>query len=379
MINQGIAILWVHFGPYHVARLAALRSRCCNVTAIQFAQSQEKYGWSMEGGPDLISLSSAAHERTSFYRRFRSLWRVLNARRPRILMIPGYHEPLALVAALWGHLHGGLNILMSDSTFCDRPRSSWKERPKGFLASSLFNAAFVSGGRAVSYLRSLGYRAASLETGYDVVDNNYFETRVAQIRNEGATPQQYPFLFVGRFDPVKNLHLLIESFGAYRKDGGQRNLKMVGTGPLDREIRGIVAKRGLSEAIHFAGYQNYAQLPAHYARAHCLILPSLSEPWGLVVNEAMASGLPVIVSDRCGCADELVDHGNNGFVFPAEDGSVLVDCLHRMDSLTREQWEATGLCSRRIVASFSPQSWAEAVSRLVDRCLEEGARCTAAA
>ena len=71
--------------------------------------------------------------------------------------------------------------------------------------------------------------------------------------------------------------------------------------------------------------------------------------------------------------------GNNGFVFPAEDGSALVDCLHRMDSLTSQQWDAMVLCSQRMVASFSPQTWAEAVGRLVDKCLEEGSRCTAAA
>jgi 1,2-diacylglycerol 3-alpha-glucosyltransferase len=250
-----------------------------------------------------------------------------------------------------------------------------KEKAKGALASVLFDTAFVSGRRAAAYLRTLGYQPAWLEIGYDVVDNKYFEARASYVPRKEASSQNRPFLFVGRLDPVKNLKLLLESFSIYRQEGGRRKLKIVGAGPLDQELRRKATCADLRDAVDFEGYQKYEQLPDHYAHAYCLILPSLSEPWGLVVNEAMASGLPVIVSDRCGCADELVDQGENGLVFPAEDRSALVQCLHRIDALNQQQWEMMGLRSQQIVRSFSPQCWAEAVGRLV----EEHAKCKAAA
>ena len=92
---------------------------------------------------------------------------------------------------------------------------------------------------------------------------------------------------------------------------------------MENALKATVQRIGLEESIQFFGFQAYDSIPAWYARTACLILPSVSEPWGLVINEAMASGLPVIVSDRCGCADDLVEDGANGYIFSAKNADSL--------------------------------------------------------
>jgi glycosyltransferase involved in cell wall biosynthesis len=135
---------------------------------------------------------------------------------------------------------------------------------------------------------------------------------------------------------------------------------------MENSLKSSVHRAGLEESIRFFGFQPYDSIPAWYARSACLILPSISEPWGLVVNEAMASGLPVIVSDRCGCADDLVEDGRNGYIFPAEDADSLTKRMFTFDALSETDLGAMGRRSQEIIARFSPETWADAVLRLVD-------------
>src|SRR5206468_3929765 len=117
----------------------------------------------------------------------------------------------------------------------------------------------------------------------------------------------------------KNLSRLIRAYHLYREQDTVEpwDLVLVGGGPEEISLRRQVNESAL-KGVWFAGTRQIDDLPIYYALAKCFVLPSVSEPWGLVVNEAMASGLPVLVSDRCGSA-ELVQNGNNGFVFDPLD------------------------------------------------------------
>ena len=86
---------------------------------------------------------------------------------------------------------------------------------------------------------------------------------------------------------------------------------------------------------HFAGFQNQSELGRYYSAADCLILPSLTETWGLVVNEALQFGIPAIVSDKVGCHPDLIVEGKTGFVFPAGDDQRLADQLSKVFQLVR--------------------------------------------
>jgi len=107
------------------------------------------------------------------------------------------------------------------------------------------------------------------------------------------------------------------------------------------------------------GFKQYEELPAYYALANAFVHPSKSEQWGLVVNEALASGLPVLVSERCGCSPDLVQDGVNGFTFNPDDETQLTSRLLAMATLPTEERERMGAAGREIVKQFGPEKFGE--------------------
>jgi 1,2-diacylglycerol 3-alpha-glucosyltransferase len=177
-----VAVLWVHFGPYHLARLKAL-GRHVEVLPVELASGHKVSGWQGDSGDSgLLRVHAGPYEDASHAQLMRVLWGKLRELSPDVLLIPGYREPAALAAAAWGRLHGRKNVLMSDSVALESHGNVLRERLKGMLVSKLFQAAIVSGCRARAYLTSLGMRASQIARGYDVVDNDYFENESARAR-----------------------------------------------------------------------------------------------------------------------------------------------------------------------------------------------------
>jgi glycosyltransferase involved in cell wall biosynthesis len=181
-----------------------------------------------------------------------------------------------------------------------------------------------------------------------------------------SLPERY-FLYVGRFAAEKNLFRLLEAFKLYRGSSGDRpwDLVLVGSGP-DRQAIDEYIRRNDVPGVVFSGFRQIGELPAFYALAGCLVLPSLSETWGLVVNEAMAAGLPVLVSERCGCVPELVHPGLNGYVFDPLDVEELARLMALMTS-RQVDLKAMGEESRRIISLYSPESWARSLADCIQR------------
>ena len=132
------------------------------------------------------------------------------------------------------------------------------------------------------------------------------------------------FLFVGRLTAVKNLQFLIQVFNEFPNC----QLTIAGFGELESELRSIA-----SENIKFIGAVPNKHLTKIYQDHDVFILPSYSEPWGLVVEEALNNGLPVIVSDRVGCADEIIEEGKNGLIFKNNDDKSLQDCIKKIQEV----------------------------------------------
>jgi glycosyltransferase involved in cell wall biosynthesis len=102
----------------------------------------------------------------------------------------------------------------------------------------------------------------------------------------------------------------------------------------------------------------------YYAFAGCFLLPSWREPWGLVANEAMSAGLPLIVSNRCGCSDDLMEEGANGYVFDPDQNEQLADLMSTMSGLDTSQRLGMGEKSKEIIARYSLAMWAAEVVRI---------------
>jgi glycosyltransferase involved in cell wall biosynthesis len=173
------------------------------------------------------------------------------------------------------------------------------------------------------------------------------------------------FLFVGRFLPRKGVETLIEAYINYRQQEGQNpwGLVLVGDGQELENIRSL--SRDIS-GIVFAGPQFSDSLCEYYALARALIVPSTSDPWGLVVNEGMASGLPVIVSKGCGSAKTLVQEGENGWTFEPGDDETLTKLMIRASSFSSDALKEMGRKSQAIISEWSLDRFADGVLKAIE-------------
>ncbi len=373
-----VLVAWIDWYSYHHARFRALTEHPHLAGKI--------IGLEMVGGAGVHAglkfrenglassavrtlLPNANWRETNAWQLARLAWQEASRLQPAVVLVPGYYNPPALSLALWGKLHGKKTVLMTESAEQDHTRSTWKESLKGLLIRSLFDWAVAGGQAHKRYLDKLGFRRDRVAGFYDVVDNSFFQERVRNVRlrcqpSDFGLPSPY-FLYVGRFAEEKNLSGLLTAYIAFRRSGGSGPLVLVGGGPLEGELRRQAELSGFADNIHFPGLKSAAELPPYYAFARCFVLPSTREPWGLVVNEALASSLPVIVSSRCGCAEDLVESGANGWTFDPAQPDELTACLHRMDRSGEEELRCMARRSSEIVARFSPAAWASEVARVV--------------
>lgn len=292
---------------------------------------------------------------------------------PQVVLITGYYYAAMRAAARWAKRHNRVSIFLGDSHWEDRPRTAIKESLKGWWVRRHYDAAFAAGEQTAAYLVRLGFPREWIWTGYDVVDNQAFADGAAAARSQGdllrrrlGLPERY-FLFVGRFAPEKNVLRMLEAYAKYRQAAGRRawGLVLVGGGPQEPMLRAQAQK--LRDVV-FAGFQQGDAVPAYYGLASCLVLPSVSETWGLVINEAMAAGLPVLVSHRCGCVPELVQPGVNGYVCDPFDIERMARLMGVMSSETADV-NKMGEASRQIVALYTPETWAQTLADCIDRTL----------
>ena len=166
-------------------------------------------------------------------------------------------------------------------------------------------------------------------------------SRISEVRRQHQLPRHY-FLASARFIEKKNLSRLIEAYARYRSlaeaagDFGEGYLGSDLTRRWAASFRLAPPARALLacyDCVHLPGFQQYDDLPVFYGLAEAFVHASTTEQWGLVVNEAMASGLPVIVSNRCGCVSDLVREGYNGFVFDPYDVERLARLMLRVSKM----------------------------------------------
>lgn len=363
-----VAVLWTQMGPYHYARLNALGANSeFAVWGLELCRREALREWNP---PDSsrrftpVCIHDGILEETRQSLLSAKVTRVLDRLMPDAVVTAGYSPRAMRAAARWAKKNRRKRVLMSVSTSADRRRFLFVEMAKGRWIRKNFDAAFVAGERSAAYLKGMGFPADHIWRGSNVVDNAHFAAgatralRDAQsVREKYALPARY-FLYVGRFSEVKNLPLLLRAYRAYRGKAGENpwDLVLAGAGELEGVLRGTAAAERIP-GVHFAGFRQIDELPAYFGLASCLVHPSRSETWGLVVNEAMAAGLPVLVSDRCGCVPELVRSDRNGYVFDPADPGALSELMTLM-ATGRKDLAAMGEESRRIVSGFTPERWA---------------------
>ena len=197
------------------------------------------------------------------------------------------------------------------------------------------SAFLVIGKRNADFYRQSGVPDSKMFLSPLAVDNDFYAREAARLAPErsalrrqlGIAQQACALLYVGRFSPEKGIPDLLAAFKEVATSGA--HLVLVGDGPEGERLKGWVAANHL-EHVHFVGSKRYEELPACYALADVLVLPSRNDAWATVVNEAMNFALPVIASRQVGAADDLVEDGVNGFRFEAGDTAALASLLRRL-------------------------------------------------
>ena len=233
------------------------------------------------------------------------------------------------------------------------------------------------------YLRHYGVPESRLTFSPHFVDNDRFAAAARVARESGAAgatragwkigAADVAFLFAGKLIDIKRVGDFIEAIARAHRDNPRIRGVIVGAGPEEPALRALAGRE--SAAVHFAGFRNQSDMPACYAAADCLVLPSASESWGLVINEGMAAGIPAIVSDHVGCAPDLIADGVTGFTFPVGNVAALsVRLAIATQALTQCRHEITAAVTRRIAR----YSCANAVAGVV-QALEGSGRTRAEA
>ncbi len=384
MEDLKVVIQYPSFGPQHPPRLEAIASLKptpgSQVVAMEMFKRDSDYEWlPIEHVNDTSFIrytvmdcnSETARRSNSFIRK--SVYAALDDIAPDILVINGWGLKESRASIKWCRKNSCKVVLLSDSVRENRKRFWLLELYKKWIVRGI-KAGFVAGTPQASYLEYLGVpREGIFAPGTCVVDNTYWieQSKIIRqsankIRKAYGLPEHY-FLCVARFVNFKNIPFLIKSYALYRKHAGKDAIDLVicGSGVEETKIRSTIKEYNLT-SVHLHGFRQIDELPAFYSLASCFILPSSNfECWGFVVNEAMASGLPVLVSNMVGSAEDLVKNGENGFVFDPHDEFALARFMREITS-NEDIAQKMGCMSLEIIAGHTPLVAADMFWRAVN-------------
>ncbi|MBD2209711.1 glycosyltransferase family 4 protein [Nostoc linckia FACHB-104] len=365
-----------NYGPYHLARLEyaynKFKAKEWEVFGLELARYEEEYPWQIQVTKSQCKIISVINdctlEKAKFIRLLYKLISVLNQTSPDAVAISGYARPSMLSAWLWCLWYRKPAILLSETTEDDEPRSWWKEKIKSWLVKR-YQAALVGGQPHKRYLIKLGMPADAIFLGYDVVGNHVFHPE--RIKSLPSPLNRPFFLAINRFITKKNLPFLLSAYAAYRQVLSDKawDLVLCGDGELRLQLEAKIVAHQLEDYIHLPGFLQQDQLLPYFGHANCFIHTSIQEQWGLVVNEAMAAGLPVLVSNRCGCFEDLVLEGVNGFGFDPTNIEQLTELMLKMSS-EKVNLQAMGQSSLEHIQNFSPAYFSEGLMQAIDYALK---------
>ena len=301
----------------------------------------------------------------------RGLNRALRSSMPDVILCGGYSYVASWQALAWARSHKVPFLLWSESVLQDRRcghaaveflKNQFLRKCDGFV---------VPGISAREYLLGQGIKGEAIFTAPNAVDNEFFAQAAAVARQSADTkrrdlglPGRY-LLFVGRLVPEKGVFDLLAAYAKLEKTIREKvGVVFVGEGRARQQLEAQALAIGPG-VVRFAGFVHREQLAAYYALAEALILPTHTDTWGLVVNDAMACGLPVVASRVAGCTADLVREDWNGMLVSAGDVPSLCDSMR----LIASQPELVATMGRRSVEriqQYSPRSWSEGLAHAVE-------------
>jgi len=386
-MKKRLIIFWDYYGPYHIARLLgavrAGKAEGYEVHGLELAGQSATYAWKREPKPAGVPFHTLfpheTAEKIGVLRVYQACAAYFDDSVENYLFVPSYWPAYALAAALAAKRRGARVMLMAESHYATGRNDGslvWIKR----ALMRLYSSTLVGGSAQRSFFRYLGVPDSHIFDGYDVVENSYFEQRADSARAQEADwrerlelPRRY-ILSLGRFVPKKNLQILIKAYAGARAQGGLRgvHLMFVGSGVEQASLIETARRLGLpvfiggnsgkaggpggcpaDHAVHFRPFAQIEETPVYFGLAECFVLASQVEEWGLVVNEAMCCGCPVVVSRAVGCSYDLISNTETGFCFDPNNTDELTRCLSTIcaDVVLRDDMIAK---AKTRIASWGP-------------------------
>jgi glycosyltransferase involved in cell wall biosynthesis len=280
------------------------------------------------------------------------LMRQLDEFQPDVLVVNSWHIRAYMKAARrWKGR--ALRVVVMDHQWLNTPKQWLGRLTRRLFIGPAFDAAFLPGDEQAVFARHLGFKQREIIVGLNACHQSFFT-------GPQAAPRE-SFLFAGRLVETKGVDVLAAAYRRYREQASDPwPLVVAGIGPMDQEL-------GAIEGVQLLGFVSPTDLPAVMADSGCLILPSRFEPWGVVVQEAAASGQAVICTSVCGAASRLVLDGYNGRVVAPDRPEHLAEAMRWVASADPAHRAVMSQRSVELAKQYTPQRWAE---HLVDRCGE---------
>lgn len=297
------------------------------------------------------------------------LWK----QQPDVIICGGWHHFTHWLAFVYAQMTKTPLLMWSESTLKDeRSSSKIKHKLKTWIVDRA-DGYIVPGISQEKYLLDLGAKEDRIYTAPNAVDSVFFTSQAQHYRQQKVVCQDKlgidgcVILYVGRLIDEKGVPELLEAFTKLSPNK-QVTLVIVGDGSQATEYHSYTQRNQLDNVV-FAGFQPQSALPQYYGIADIFVFPTRSDTWGLVLNEAMAAGLPIVCADAAGAADDLVVNGKNGYLVPVGDVEKLSEALQTLidDESLRDNM---GLYSQEIIANYTPQKMALGLKEAICESLQ---------
>jgi glycosyltransferase involved in cell wall biosynthesis len=320
---------------------------------------------------------------TFFGLRNSGLWRVIrDGRFDAVLCYVSYRRATFWIARVAAKLSRTAFLFGTDTTtLTPLDGRMWKRSVKRVFWPTLFRLAdqvIVPSSGSLALMKSLGLPEERVTVTPYVVDNDWWLAQSAKVYREaprrawGAAADDVVVLFCAKLQPWKRPLDLLNAFA--KAGAAKAMLIFAGEGPLRGQLEARAAALGVADRVRFLGFANQTELPAIYTAADLMVLPSVYDAFGVVVNEAMLCGCPVVASDHVGAARDLIAHGQTGFVYPCGDVEALAGLLQKVFQQAladRSKLSDLARAARARMESWSPreniEATLEAISRAVAR------------
>ena len=344
-------------GPYHDARFGAISNLDdFDLNVLEFDSFSERYPWK-----EKINKKYKVHKLSKTLKnKFRlnikkEIDKILKYCKPDIIFISGWDHKSSYYLIFVANLQKIPIVIISDSRYKDAKRNFLIELVKKFLLKGC-SSALVAGIESEKYITKLGFKKSNIFKPYDVIDNDFFCSNNFQ-------KNKIYILCVARFIEKKNHLKLIKAFASYKNNGGKLNLILIGEGPEKEKILSQIKTLSCSSSITIKKWQEIRELKEYYLKAKAFVLFSKYDQWGLVVNEAMASGIPCIVSTECGCYQDLVKNKNTGWGVDPSNEEELTKIFHKIDNLKEKEIIKIKNNIHQTIKNYDLKSFSKAIVR----------------